>query len=112
MLNFSISHAESLIEEEISSSQKFNEDIKFTSSGSIKLPSLSETEEPVVIDASDHKITFDSSQIHIGNNQNLEIRANEVLFTGTLVGGETNGAITINSVGTLNRWLQKNKNEF
>lgn len=95
MLNFPISHAESFIEEEISSSQKFNEDIKFTSNGSIKLPSLSEREEPVVIDASGHKITFDSSQIQIGNNQNLEIKADDVLFTGTLAGGETNGAITI-----------------
>ena len=94
MLNFPISHAESLIEE-ISSSQKFNEDIKFTSNSSIKLPPLSEREEPVVIDASGHKITFDSSQIQIGNNQNLEIKADDVLFTGTLAGGETNGAITI-----------------
>ncbi len=74
MLNFPISHAESLIEE-ISSSQKFNEDIKFTSNGSIKLPPLFEREEPVVIDASGHKITFDSSQVQIGNNQNLEIKA-------------------------------------
>ena len=94
-LNAPSVHSEEVVSDKLSSSQSFSVDVRFSSTGGINAPSLTESSAPLIFDASGHRMTFDGSQIRVGNNQNVQIIADEIVFTGTLPGGEQSGAITV-----------------
>lgn len=95
IFNAQTAHSEVVVSEKLSSSQIFSDDVRFTTDGGINAPSLSAPSDSVIINASGHKMTFDGSQIRVGNNQTVQIKADEIVFTGVLPGSEQSGAITV-----------------
>lgn len=84
-------YAETNINSTLTSSHTWDEDVKFQNvSNVIIVPSNASC----TLDASGYKMTFENSSIKLGNNQKLNIVADEILFTGT---GNYNGGIFINS---------------